>query len=52
VNAGSNISGTYAIIGGTGVFAGATGSGSLFAQGTGTPGVTDTSHLRGTITLP
>jgi hypothetical protein len=52
VNAGTNISGTFAIVGGTGVFAGATGSGSFSAHGTGIPGITDTAHYEGTITLP
>jgi hypothetical protein len=45
-------SGTFTITGGTGVFAGATGSGLLSVQSTGTPVPSDTAHYHGTITLP
>jgi hypothetical protein len=44
-------SGTWTVIGGTGVFAGATGSGVVWATGTGVPGPSDTAHYRGTIAL-
>jgi hypothetical protein len=42
--------GTWTIIGGTGVFAGAEGSGEVWATPTGIPGLSDTAHYRGTIT--
>jgi hypothetical protein len=43
--------GTWAIEGGTGVFAGATGSGVIWATETGVPVPSDTAHYVGTITL-
>jgi hypothetical protein len=43
---------SFTIISGTGVFAGATGSGTLDGTGTGVPVPSDTIHLRGTLTLP
>lgn len=46
------LEGTFAIVGGTGVFAGATGSGIVWAVGTGVPVPSDTAHYRGTITVP
>jgi hypothetical protein len=46
------LDGTYTIIGGTGVFAGATGTGTLKGTATGVPLPSDTVHLRGVITLP
>jgi len=46
------LAGTWTVIGGTGVFAGATGSGTIWATGTGVPVPSDTAHYRGTITLP
>ena len=49
---GSRLNGTWTIIGGTGVFSGASGTGDLWATGTGAPEFSDTAHFRGTITLP
>jgi hypothetical protein len=46
------LEGTFTIVGGTGLFAGATGSGIVWAVGTGVPVPSDTAHYRGTITLP
>jgi len=46
------LDGTYTITGGTGVFAGASGSGTLWGTGTGVPVPSDTVHFRGTIALP
>jgi hypothetical protein len=46
------LSGTWTIVDGTGVFAGATGSGVIWATTTGVPGPSDTAHYLGTITLP
>ena len=43
---------SFAIVGGTGVFAGASGSGTLTGTATGVPLPSDTVHLRGSITLP
>ena len=48
---GKRINGTWTILGGSGVFAGATGSGELWATPTGAPETSDTAHFRGTITL-
>jgi hypothetical protein len=45
-------SGTFTVVGGTGRFAGATGSGQLSVQATGVPGLSDTAHYDGTLTLP
>ena len=45
-------SGTFTITGGTGIFAGATGSGLLSVQSTGVPVPSDTAHYHGTVTLP
>jgi hypothetical protein len=42
---------TFTIVGGTGVFAGAAGGGTLSGVGTGVPTPSDAVHLRGTITL-
>jgi hypothetical protein len=42
---------TYTVVGGTGVFATASGSGVLTGTATGVPVPSDTVHLRGTITL-
>ena len=42
---------TYTIVGGTGVFATASGSGTLVGTATGVPVPSDTIHLRGTIDL-
>ena len=49
---GVRLNGTWTILGGSGVFAGATGSGELWAVPTGAPEFSDTAHFRGTITLP
>ena len=49
---GSRLNGTWTIVGGTGVFSGASGTGELWAIGTGAPEFSDTAHFRGTITLP
>jgi hypothetical protein len=46
------VEGTFTIVEGTGVFAGATGSGIVWAVGTGVPVPSDTAHYRGTLTLP
>ena len=46
------LEGTFTVVEGTGVFAGATGSGIVWAVGTGVPVPSDTAHYRGTITLP
>jgi len=43
--------GTFTIAGGTGAFAGATGGGMLWSQGTGAPGLTDTAHYDGTLAV-
>lgn len=43
---------SFTIIGGTGVFAGASGSGTLKGTATGVPVPSDTIHLRGLLTLP
>lgn len=48
---GKEIDGTFAILGGTGVFAGATGGGTLWGT-TAAPSLGQNIHLRGTITLP
>jgi hypothetical protein len=45
------LDGTYTIVGGTGMFAGAAGEGTLVGTATGVPVPSDTIHLRGTITL-
>ena len=46
-------SGTFTITGGTGQFTGAFGAGQLTVEaGTGKPGLTDTAHYEGTLTLP
>jgi hypothetical protein len=45
-------SGTFTVVGSTGRFAGATGSGQLSVQATGVPGLSDTAHYQGTLTLP
>jgi hypothetical protein len=45
------LAGTWTVAGGTGVFAGATGSGVIWATATGVPTPSDTAHYRGTITL-
>jgi hypothetical protein len=42
---------TYTIVSGTGVFAGASGGGTLEGTDTGVPVPSDTIHLRGSITL-
>jgi len=47
---GTRQNGTWTIIGGTGVFAGAEGSGEVWATATGIPGISDTALYRGTIT--
>src|SRR5215207_9930669 len=47
---GSRINGTWTIVGGTGVFAGAEGSGEVWATATGVPVTSDTAHYRGTFT--
>jgi hypothetical protein len=47
---GSRLTGTWTIISGTGVFAGAEGSGEVWATPTGIPVTSDTAHYRGTIT--
>jgi hypothetical protein len=44
-------SATFAVIDGTGRFAGATGTGSLSVQATGVPLLSDTAHYNGTLTL-
>jgi hypothetical protein len=49
---GFRLDGTYTVVGGTGVFAGATGAGVVWATGTGAPELSDTAHFRGTITFP
>ena len=49
---GARLNGTYTILGGTGVFAGATGTGAVWAIPTGAPEFSDTGQFRGTITLP
>ena len=49
---GVRLNGTWTILGGTGVFAGASGTGDLWATGTGAPEFSDTAHFRGTLTLP
>lgn len=48
---GHKLAGTFTIVGGTGVFTAASGGGTLFGVATGVPGVTDSVHLRGTITV-
>jgi len=45
-------SGTYTVAGGTGQFAGATGTGVLDVQATGVPLPSDTAHYTGTLILP
>lgn len=42
---------TYVVVGGTGVFAGASGSGTLKGTATGVPVPSDTVHMEGTLTL-
>jgi hypothetical protein len=42
---------TFTIVGGTGVFTGAAGAGTLTGTATGVPVPSDTIHLRGSITL-
>jgi hypothetical protein len=49
---GVRLNGTWTIVGGTGVFSGASGYGTLWATGTGAPELSDTAHFRGTITFP
>lgn len=49
---GVRLNGTYTILGGTGVFAGATGTGAVWAIPTGAPEFSDAGIFRGTITLP
>jgi hypothetical protein len=49
---GPTLAGTWTIIDGTGVFAGASGSGVIWATETGVPVPSDTAHYRGTLTLP
>jgi hypothetical protein len=44
--------GTFTVVGGTGRFAGASGAGSLSVQATGVPGLSDTAHYTGTLSLP
>jgi hypothetical protein len=46
------LAGTWTIVDGTGVFAGASGRGVIWATSTGVPVPSDTAHYRGTITLP
>ena len=46
------LAGTWTVIDGTGVFAGASGSGVVRATTTGVPVPSDTAHYRGTLTLP
>jgi hypothetical protein len=48
---GGRIEGTYTILGGTGVFAGASGSGTLWGSTTNPHVVSQDIHLRGSITL-
>jgi hypothetical protein len=43
---------SFTVTGGTGVFAGASGGGTLEGTATGVPVPSDTIHLRGSITLP
>lgn len=43
--------GTFTVVGGTGIFEGATGSGVVWATATGVPVPSDTAHYRGTLTL-
>jgi hypothetical protein len=45
-------SGTFTVVEGTGLFAGATGSGLISVQATGVPLPSDTARYDGTITLP
>jgi hypothetical protein len=49
---GSQIDGTFTIVGGTGVFVGASGGGTLSGVTTNPHVVSQSVHLRGTITLP
>src|SRR5262249_22732678 len=44
-------SGIFTITGGTGQFTGASGAGQITVEATGEPGLTDTSHYEGTLTL-
>ena len=46
------LEGTFTIVGGTGAFVGAPGSGIVWAVGTGVRVPSATAHYRGTITLP
>jgi hypothetical protein len=48
----SRIAGTFTIVGGTGVFAGASGGGTLWGSTTNPHTTSQNIHLRGTITLP
>jgi hypothetical protein len=48
----TRIAGTFTIVGGTGVFAGASGGGTLSGSTTNPHIVSQAVHLRGTITLP
>jgi hypothetical protein len=48
---GVRLNGTWLVIGGTGVFASASGSGVLWATPTGLPVTSDTAHFRGTIDI-
>jgi hypothetical protein len=49
---GPTLAGTWTVIDGTGVFAGASGSGVIWATTTGVPVPSDTAHYLGTLTLP
>lgn len=49
---GMRLDGVWTIVSGTGVFAGASGAGELWATGTGAPELSDTAHYRGVLTLP
>ena len=49
---GTKIDGTFSIVGGTGVFAGASGGGTLWGSTTNPKIFSQVAHFRGTITLP
>jgi hypothetical protein len=49
---GTKIDGTFAIVGGTGVFEGASGGGTLWGSTTNPKIFSQVAHFRGTITLP